>query len=742
MKVGVVTFHSAFNFGATLQTWALQKALRQLGAESCVINYHPKVIDSLYDPYEGKSGFDRTKRYWYLKLTAPERLVRFQRYSAFLKKNLTLAGDYKTYEELEKNPPKLDAYITGSDQVWNSSHIGGYDPAYYLEFAPEGSRKISYGASVGKNYVLPAYKEQIKNALKDYAAVSLREVSTTPAIEKLSKVPVKVVADPTFLLRREDYDEIRVDERRKEKYILVYMMEENQEVKKLANRVSKTLGYPIVQRRPVEKFVNEVESCYTATPGEFIGLVSNAEYVITNSFHGTVFSLIYEKPFISLLHSDTGSRTVDLLRNLRMEDHIVWDEKEFYDMEKFQIRNVEELRARIAKLRKDSRQYLGESLGLLEPDKEKVDCPTGILKEECYGCYACKEICPKDAISMETDEEGFYYPSVDHEKCISCGLCQKVCIRLAEHFPQEILQPKVYGAVNKDMSARIESSSGGVFPELARYIIEEKSGYVVGVRWDEQMRAVADIAHTIEEAMAFRGSKYVKSELKDIWPRIKDLLDRGETVLYSGLPCECAALQSYLRKPYENLYVCEILCHAAPSPKILRKYLDYLENKFKSRIVDVTFRDKSETGWLIHRTQLVVKFENGQVLRVNARKNNYFRAFSNDYISRECCNHCEYVYDHRKGDLTIGDFWGIQYLMPELFDDKGASCVLMHNKKGEELWKAISDKFDVRQSSMQDVFAKNHRCPSPYHSIRDEIFDLMDEKPINSLLREYNDLKN
>ncbi|WP_288177461.1 Coenzyme F420 hydrogenase/dehydrogenase, beta subunit C-terminal domain, partial [Blautia hydrogenotrophica] len=119
----------------------------------------------------------------------------------------------------------------------------------------------------------------------------------------------------------------------------------------------------------------------------------------------------------------------------------------------------------------------------------------------------------------------------------------------------------------------------------------------------------------------------------------------------------------YLRKPYENLYVCEILCHAAPSPKILRKYLDYLENKFKSKVVDVIFRDKSETGWLIHRTQLVVKFENGQVLRVNARKNNYFRAFLNDYISRECCNHCEYVYDHRKGDLTIGDFWGIQHLM-------------------------------------------------------------------------------
>lgn len=741
MRVGVVTFHNAFNFGATLQTWALQKALAKLGTEPCVIHYHPSVIDSLYDPYEGREGFDRTKRRWYLKLTAPERLVRLKKYSSFIQEHLKLEGDYPVYSALEENPPQLDAYITGSDQVWNSFHIGGYDPAYFLEFAPEGSRKIAYGASIGRNMILPAYRGQIRKALEDYQAISLREISTTPAVERLTKKPVKVVADPTFLLEREDYEEIRVDETREEKYILVYMMEESQEVKKMANRVSKALGYPIVQRRPVKKFANELESCYTNTPGEFLGLVSNAEYVITNSFHGTVFSLIYEKPFVSLLHSDTGSRTVDLLKSLHMEDHIVWDESKFCDMGQFEIKDVEDLRRRIAKHRTKSLQYLQEALGLIQVEKARVDCPTDILREECYGCGVCKEVCPKEAITMAEEADGFCYPKVDPEKCISCGKCEKYCIRLQDRFPEEIPQPSVYAAIHKDEQIRMASSSGGVYPELARYVIEERQGYVVGVRWNERMEAVGDIAHTMEEARAFCGSKYVKSNLEGILPRVKALLEQGETVLYTGVPCDCAALRFYLKKEYENLYVCEILCHAVPSPKILRKYLDHLEKKFDSKIVDLIFRDKSEKGWLIHRTQMVVKFESGRTLRVNARRNNYFRAFLRDFISRESCNHCDYVYDHRRGDLTIGDFWSIRDFIPEMFDDKGVSCVLANTDQGRKLWEAVAGKFQVQESTLKAAFRKNHVRPAAYHQARTEIFEQLDEEPIDELLEEYNDLK-
>ncbi len=743
MKVGVVTFHSAFNFGATLQTWALQKALKQIGTQPCVINYHPWIIDGLYDPYGGKTGFDRTKRHWYLKAMSPERLVRLKKYSSFIRDNLELVGDYKTYEELEKNPPKMDAYITGSDQVWNSSHTGGYDPAYFLEFAPEDSIKISYGASVGKNMVLPAYQERIRKALKSYQGISLREVSTTPAIEKLTDKRVRVVADPTLLLKREDYDEIRVDEKRDEKYILVYMMEESQEVKRLANRVSRLLGYPIVQRRAAKKFNYELKSCYTSTPGEFLGLVSNAECVITNSFHGTVFSLIYEKPFISLLHSDTGSRTVDLLRSLQMEDHIIWKAEEFYDLARFQIKDPQQLHRNMERVREKSFRFLRESLGLEQEEVPRVDCPTGILKEECYGCYACQEICPQGAITMTEEADGFYYPRTDSEKCISCGLCEKVCIRLQDALPQEQKSPLIYGAVNRDDETRMNSSSGGVFPELARYVIEEKKGCVVGVRWDENMRAVPDIAYSMDEVAAFFGSKYVKSDLNGIWPRVEQLLKDGRIVLYSGLPCECAALHAYLRKDYENLYICEILCHAAPSPKILRKYLDHLEKKFQSKVVDLNFRDKSKTGWMIHKVQMVVTFESGYVLRVNARRNNYFRAFLNDYTCRESCTRCNYVYDHRKGDITIGDYWGIQDFIPELFDDKGASCVLVNSEKGEYLWQQVSDRFESRESTLKTVFARNHSKPSPRHSIRDEIFDQLDDAAsIDLLLEEYNDLKN
>lgn len=743
MKVGVVTFHSAFNFGATLQTWALQKALKQIGTEPCVINYHPWIIDGLYDPYGGRSGFARTKRHWYLKLMSPEKVVRVKKYSAFIRDHLNLVGDYKTYEELKANPPKLDAYITGSDQVWNSSHTGGYDPAYFLEFAPADAIKIAYGASVGKNMVLPAYQKQIRNALKDYRGISLREVSTTPAIEKLTKQRVNVVADPTLLLRREDYDEIRVDEKRKEKYILVYMMEDSVEVKRLSNRISRLLGYPVVQRRAAKKFNYELESCYTSTPGEFLGLISNAECVITNSFHGTVFSLIYEKPFISLLHSDTGSRTVDLLRSLHMEDHIVRNAENFYDLGRFQIKDPELLHRSMEHVREKSFHFLKQSLGLEEELQVKVNCPTGILREECYGCYACSEICPKDAITMEEEADGFFYPRTDPEKCISCGLCEQVCIRLQDRFEGEQKTPLPYAALNKDDATRAQSTSGGVFPEAARYIIEEKGGCVVGVRWDEHMRAVQDVAYTMEEVQAFCGSKYVKSDLDGIWPRVEKLLKEGRTVLYSGLPCECAALRSYLRKDYDNLYVCEILCHSAPSPKILRKYLDHLEKKFGSRIVDLNFRDKKQNGWQIHEAQMVMTFEDGSELRVNTRRNNYFRAFLNDYTCRESCTRCEYVYDHRKGDITIGDYWGIEEFIPELFDDKGASCVLVQTEKGRELWNQIADRFRSQESTMKAVFARNHDKPSPRHSIRDEIFDQIDTtSSINSLLEEYNDLKN
>ncbi len=364
MRAGVITFHSAHNYGATLQTWALQKALKKVGAEPCVIHYHPESIDRLYRPTKIKNAADiwkyLTKKSFRVRIRRMKK--KYEKYTTFLNQNLKLVGDYRTYEELQAAPPELDCYITGSDQVWNTDHTGGFDPAYLLEFAPAGKRKISYAASVGRERFLPQYRESFANSLRSFDELSVREESAQCGVSEAAEKPVSVVMDPTFLLSREEYDEIKVPIKRKERYILVYMMENNKSMIELANNISATTGLPIIQRKLNPIFRNEIESFYTHTPGEFLGEIEQAEYVITNSFHGTVFSIIYQRPFISMLHSETGSRTIDLLKSLGLESHILEKTKTFRSMSRFSIDEPDALRLRIESLRISSLAYLKQAV--------------------------------------------------------------------------------------------------------------------------------------------------------------------------------------------------------------------------------------------------------------------------------------------------------------------------------------------------------------------------------------------
>lgn len=738
MKVGVITFHSAYNFGASLQTWALQKVLRNYGLESSVIHYHPAIIDDLYDPIK-QTGIKRPFKIIKLRMTKKKSLKRHYNYQNFVKKNFNLIGDFKTYEELSQANLALDAYITGSDQVWNSQHIDGFDPAYYLDFVQGDAMKVSYAASIGRNYILPRYREQVIQSLSGFNAISVREESAMPVIQALTDKAVEVVLDPTLLLKRADYEEIKVKQDIGEKYIFVYMMEDNRDVVTFANRISRLTGYPIIQRRPNKRFKNEIESCFTKTPGDFLGLIEGAELVITNSFHGTVFSIIYEKSFLSMLHSDTGSRTIDLLESLKLSSHIVYDINEFSDMDQAKLVEADRVRRSIAAQRIHSLNFLESALGITDK-AQMVECPTNIRKDQCYGCYACKEVCPTDAIAMVDDKEGFKYPIVDNNKCIHCNACEKACIRKAPHllkFAQEF--PKIFSAINKDDEVRAGSSSGAIFPALAQYFIDKK-GYVVGVKFDENMKVVSAIADNMEDVKAFYGSKYVKSDFEGIFPKIKELLKGGHPVLYSGLPCECAGLRSYLRKDYDNLVIAELICHASPSPKVFERYVDYLSKKFKSKITSFEFRNKS-TGWEIHKCSLIVNFENGKELKVNSRRNNYFRAFINDFISRPCCNNCNYTYKKRVGDISMGDFWGIKTIDPEMYDNKGCSMLLINNQKALGVWNGIADKFVYKETDWWTAFKKNHSKPSPHKMERMDLFRNLDEEPIDSLLLRFNDLK-
>lgn len=361
MKVGVITFHSANNYGANLQTWALQKVLKDLGADPGVINYHPDIIDGLYDPMKLSKGPKRLAKRLKLMLGGRDSLLRYTKFKSFLNKNFKLLGDFRSYEELKKAELKLDAYIVGSDQVWNPTHIGGYDPAYYLEFAADCSRKLSYAASIGSDYINPKYTDSMKKALSSFTKISVRESSIVAPIEELSGKQVDLVLDPTMLLKREDYEEIKVKSRIKEPYILLYMIEKNPRVITLANKLSVSLGIPVIQRRPIKGLTNELPPFYTADAGEFLGLIEGASCVITNSFHGTVFSIIYGRPFVSMLHSDTGSRVVDLLTELGLESHILYDLEDFEGFSMLQQDN-EAVMKRMEELKQASLSFLKQGL--------------------------------------------------------------------------------------------------------------------------------------------------------------------------------------------------------------------------------------------------------------------------------------------------------------------------------------------------------------------------------------------
>ncbi|MBR4795386.1 MAG: polysaccharide pyruvyl transferase family protein [Lachnospiraceae bacterium] len=364
MKVGVVTFHRAYNYGACLQAWALQKALKNMGVTPYLINYHLPSMDRLYDPIRKKNPILKGLKTIKVYFTKPYHLRRRKVYRAFFAKNYNLYGDYIDAAQMNNLP--FEAYITGSDQVFNTSHTGGVNPAFFLSFVKAPKKKISYAASLGGDTFNEGEKDAIKAELKTFDYISVREKGAVSEVSLVSGKDVEVVPDPTMLLTKEDYEELKKPYKlkgtRDGHYILVYMMEHNEELIKLANKISEETGLPIAQRSYEKIFNNETELLYEHGPDEFLSIVENADYVLTNSFHGTAFSLIYEKPFLSMLHSKTGLRVIDLLSEVGLKNHILYNASDYSGLGAFTIEDIDSLRERKSELRSKGMAFLNKAL--------------------------------------------------------------------------------------------------------------------------------------------------------------------------------------------------------------------------------------------------------------------------------------------------------------------------------------------------------------------------------------------
>lgn len=299
-------------------------------------------------------------------------------------------------------------------------------------------------------------------------------------------------------------------------------------------------------------------------------------------------------------------------------------------------------------------------------------------KSKCSGCTACYAVCPHRAISMKADALGFLYPEVDMDICTDCGLCERKCDfvsanRSSQSFPEKL---PVYAARNADPKVLESSQSGGVFPALAKAVIS-----VGGVVYGAAFRPDFTVAHMrsadLKGCAAFRGSKYVQSELGDTFANVRNDLEKGTTVLFSGTPCQIAGLLSYLpERLHHNLVTVDFVCHGVPSPAVWKDYLQYM--KRKGEIVSVNFRDKAAGGWKVHYESFV--YADGRKVFRETYKVMYYK----NVMLRRSCASCPYDYKGRKSDIVMADFWGIEEFLTHWDGNSGTSMLMALSAKGQE----------------------------------------------------------
>ena len=322
-------------------------------------------------------------------------------------------------------------------------------------------------------------------------------------------------------------------------------------------------------------------------------------------------------------------------------------------------------------------------------------------KQNCCGCRACEQACPKNCITMKADEEGFCYPAIDEDICVRCGLCERVC-PVKNTQQDNGGHPEAYAAYSLDETLRSNSSSGGVFSLLAEKILAE-GGLVYGAAMEERCVRQIRVASK-EEISRLRGSKYVQSDVGETYLQARKDLAEGKTVLYTGTPCQIEGLLHFLGKVPENLVCMDIICHGVPSPMVWDRYCSFQEEKARAQISAVSFREKMD-GWKQYAMKL--SFRNGAVYRRMHRDDWYMRAFLHDFSLRPSCYQCKFKKVGRISDITLADFWGAQEVCPEMDDDKGLSLVMIHSETGRRLFAMLEKELRWKPVDFQAAIARN-----------------------------------
>lgn len=686
-KVGIMTlYHKTYNYGAQLQAYALQKSVEKLGYECELINFQWSGIRTIMNYESGGKNVGR-----------------FRAFSQAIPHSVRLYTPYN----IEECADDYDIFICGSDQIWgaNLNMPVFVLPQITLSFVPEDKTKIAYAASMGGSVATERIRDALASSVARLDAISVRETSAIPFMSEMTGRQVTAVLDPTLLLPADEWRTVLIPEDAG-KYILVYSIGKNVILDAAAKSLSEKLGY--------EVFSLSYTDSDTAGPKEFLGLIDNAEFVLTNSFHGTVFSILFHKQFLAF-SVDTSSpefsknvRIIDLLHSVNLKDRFINDttvdvEKRLTDT--IDYNSVERI---LHDKRKSSMEFLNDSLKI-----EKTACSTN-FGQKCCGCGACVQKCPVQCISLEEDKRGFLYPSIDPGRCTGCDMCKEVC-PIDKTNPERTVKPRYFAAHHIDGEIRDTSSSGGIFMALAKNIID-KGGVVFGAEWEAGFTSVKhSYAETIDECRKFQLSKYVQSDMGDMFCRVENLLKSGRQVLFTGCPCQINGLHLFLTRDYPKLYTVDLVCGGITAPGLWRKYIRYYSRKGK--VSAIRFRDKHQRYRDIFRSptiQMTVGIEG--VEETIASNDDLFLSPRFSFY-RDCCFTCDYKGNNHFSDVTIGDFCAYSDVTEKVDSGDGESLIITRSEKGDSLFRAVSSDLEwievPEDSTLQRNIMVNERLSKP-----------------------------
>ncbi len=352
-------------------------------------------------------------------------------------------------------------------------------------------------------------------------------------------------------------------------------------------------------------------------------------------------------------------------------------------------------------------------------------------KNQCCGCSACYSVCPKKAITMTHDEEGFIYPTINNELCVDCGLCKSVCAFQNGYEKKPVING--YALKHKDLDIRTKSRSGGAFAGLAHYILD-LGGIIYGAVYNPDYSVCHYRCDNKNDLVKIQGVKYIQSEMNDIFSQVKEDVKNGKYVLYSGTACQVAGLYAYLGKNLDTskLYTTDLICHGVPNNMMWQEFLRWNERKYKGKLTDAKFRDKSY-GWKPHFESVTIDGKKHKTKRFA------LMFYENDFL-RPSCYECKYASLDRVADFTLGDFWGLKRQHKDFVDKIGCSLFLINTERGKELFSKIEDKFILRETNVVKASYPNPnlRFPTPRPVNREYFWSLYRKYDFDKVMRIYN----